>query len=85
MMMSDEITAEEKEKQEKIKLAIKELIENEIFQMTGKRDIMKIIRAELRKQVKEAVKFYLSQVIPSPADFSEIVRKGFLELANKRK
>jgi len=82
--MSEEITAEERKKQEKIKDVIKELIKNEVFQMTGKNDIMKIVRAEIRKEVKEAVKFYLSQVMPSNADLSEIVRKGFLELGNKR-
>lgn len=79
--MSEE---EKQAKAEQVKKNLTEMVKNEIFQMTGKTEVMKIIRKQIRKKVNEAVKFYLSQVMPDDVEVSDIVRQTFLAMGKKK-
>lgn len=79
------MSEEEQAKAEQAAKNLREMVKNEIFQMSGKTEIMKIIRAEVKKEIKAKVKFYLSQIMPDEHEISEIIRQTFLAMGEKRK
>lgn len=80
-VVTEENNMETKEKEEKEKL--KEIMLNEFFQIMPRREIMKIFRAELRKEAHRIIKFYFEQIIPDQAKMDEIIRKTILGMIKK--
>lgn len=80
--MSEE---EKRVKAKQVKKNLTEMVKNEIWQLSGRDEIMKIIRAEVKKEVKAKVKWYLTQIMPDDVEIGDIIRKTLLAMGEKKK
>jgi len=70
-------------KEENDKKKLKEMMLLEFFQMMPRTEVMKIFRAELKKEAQRIVKYYFTQIIPDQAKMDEIIRKTILGMIKK--
>jgi len=68
-------------KNEKEKL--QELMLTNFGQMVCKSEVMKIFRAELRKEAQKIVRSYFEQIVPDEMKMSEIIRDVILGMVKE--